>query len=132
MATDLQKDLAEAIVVNRKLPKYKRKNKKDLLVSTGYSEITAKSIPSTIMEAKGVKEALKEYGLTEGLITKSLVEDIEKKPQNRVPELRLGAEILGMNDGEKGNNKTLILIVSGESAKRFNVQPTQLTKNSSN
>ena len=101
MATDRQRDLAEAIVVNRKLPRDKRKNKKELLVSNGYSPKTAGAIPSTILESKGVKDVLREYGLTEELITTALVEDIKAKPKNRKPELQLGAEILGMKNEEK-------------------------------
>lgn len=131
MATDLQKELAEAIVVNKKLPRDKRKNKKELLVSMGYATTTAESIPNKILESKGVKEALKEYGLTEKLVTTSLVSDIQEKPKNRLGELRLASEILGMNEGEKGGNKTLVLIVSGESAQRYNVQPNGNTKTSS-
>lgn len=63
--------------------------------SSGYSLGTAKT-PSKLTESKGYKELLEEYGLTEGLITKALVEDIKAKPEKRVPELNLGAEILGM------------------------------------
>lgn len=119
MATDLQRDLAEAIVANAKLPRDKRKNKKELLVSAGYSPTTAEATPSKIMEQKGVKESLESFGLTEGLITKALVEDINKKPQKRERELSLGAEILGMKKQQEGNNKTLILVVTGESAQRY-------------
>jgi len=107
MSTDLQKDLAEAIVENMKKPRAKRKNKKELLVSTGYSEVTAESIPSKIIEAKGVKDALKEWGLTEELITTALVDDIKGKPKNRKEELKLGAEILGMK-AEKDTNINFI------------------------
>lgn len=82
--------------------------------------------PKVLTETEGFKEALRELGLTEELVTGALVEDIEKKPQNRVPELRLAAEILNMNDREGGGgNKTLVLIVSGESASRYNVKPNE-------
>lgn len=60
-----------------------------------YSPKTAKT-PKKLTESNGFKELLEEYGLTEGLITKALVNDIKKKPQRRLPELTLGAEILGM------------------------------------
>jgi hypothetical protein len=100
MATDLQRDLAEAIVENTKKPRYKRKNKKELLVSVGYDEITAEKAPKRTLEAKGVKDALREFGLTEELITTALVHDIEEKPKNRLGEMRLAAEILGMNESE--------------------------------
>jgi len=81
--------------------------------------------PKVVTEKEGFKEALREYGLTEELITAALVEDIEAKPQNRLGEMRLGAEILGMNgkEGEQGH-KTLIIMISGESAKRYNAPIT--------
>jgi hypothetical protein len=100
MSTILQEDLAEAIVINKKLPRDKRKNKKELLVSMGYATSTAESIANKILESKGVKDALSSYGLTEELITTSLVFDIENKPKSRVKELSLGAEILGMKDAD--------------------------------
>ncbi len=52
--------------------------------------------PKRVLESEGFKAALAEFGLTEELITTALVSDINKKPQKRVQELKLGAEILGM------------------------------------
>lgn len=126
MATQLQEDLAEAIVRNKSLPKYKRKNKRDLLVSAGYSPITAAANPQRIIEQKGVQETLSKSGLTRELITEALVYDIENKPKRRERELRLGAEILGINEqGKKEGNKTLIVVIAGESAQRYAVQTPQ-------
>ena len=102
MATILQKELAKNILENQTLPKYKRKNKKELLVSTGYAESTAGSEQKEIIESDGVKQELSvilnKAGLTEDLIAESLVEDIRlnKKKGKRIQELTLGAEILGM------------------------------------
>ena len=112
MATQRQVDLAEAIVANKNLPRKQRENKKELLVSIGYSEKTAGAIAKDVIEAKGVQETLASFGLTEGLITKALVSDIKKKPRNRIRELNLGAEILKMKDPDsgKGNNKTIIFL----------------------
>ena len=131
MSTDLQRDLAEAIVINKKLSRDKRKNKKELLVSMGYSTSTAESIPNKIIESKGVKDALKEWGLTEELITTSLVFDIENKPKGRVKELSLGAEILGMKEGDNKGGKILIINVSGETSKRYELPTTPNPENSS-
>ena len=47
MSTDLQQDLAEAIVKNKSLPRYKRKNKGELIKSVGYGGLTAKKRPTT-------------------------------------------------------------------------------------
>lgn len=61
----------------------------------GYSPNTAKT-PQKLTESKGYKEVCENYGLTDGLIIESLVEDIKLKPQNRKPELELGAKMKGM------------------------------------
>jgi hypothetical protein len=74
------------------------------MISAKYSPNTAKT-PQKLTESIGYKELLKEYGLTEGLITKALVDDIKSKPKKRLPELRLGAEILKMTDKEKEDIK---------------------------
>lgn len=116
MSTDLQRDLAEAIVINAKKPRAKRKNKKEMLVSVGYKTSVAETKPKDIIEAKGVKDALREFGLTEELITTALVADIQAKPKSRVKELGLGADILGMRKEEKGNTVNIqINSVSGMS-----------------
>lgn len=61
--------------------------------------------PEVLTKSKGYKEVLAEYGLTEELVTAALVEDISNKPQNRLGEMRLGAEILGMNKREDSETK---------------------------
>lgn len=105
---------------NKSLPRDKRKNKKELVASVGYSTKVAGHKQKEIIEAKGVKDALANYGLTEELVTTALVFDIKGKPKRRVKELSLGAEILGMKKQGEGN-KTLILVVSGETAQRYGV-----------
>ena len=112
MATDLQKDLAEAIVFNRSLPRDKRKNRGELVKSVGYAPLSADKKSTAIIEAKGVKESLKEYGLTEGLITRALVNDIKKKPKNRLGEMRLGAEILSMTEGDNRKPPQVIIPIT--------------------
>lgn len=131
MATDLQEDLAEAIVKNKSLPKYKRKNKQDLLVSVGYSEITAKANPQKIIDQKGVQESLSKTGLTKELITEALVFDIENKPKRRERELRLGAEILGILEDKREANKTLIINITGETASRYGILPNATNESTS-
>jgi hypothetical protein len=61
----------------------------------GYSEATANN-PSNLTESKGFKELLKASGLDESTVISALVEDIKNKPQNRVRELTLASDILGM------------------------------------
>ena len=74
-----------------------------------YSPKTAKT-PKKLTGSKGYKEELAKYGLTPKLVTSSLVEDIKAKPQKRVSELALGAEILRMkgSDGRGDVNINLI------------------------
>ena len=87
-------------------------SKKEILQMAGYGKLASQ--PHRVLEAEGTKMALAEYGLTEELITTSLVSDIEAKPKNRLGELRLGSEILGMKEGEKTLN---ILIYNNEQAR---------------
>ena len=70
-----------------------------VLESVGYGFGLANS-PHRVLEGDGFKQALREMGLTEELVTTSLVEDIKEKPQARLGELRLAAEILGINKRE--------------------------------
>ena len=114
MSTALQEDLAEAIVKNKSLPRYKRKNKTDLVVSVGYSKKVAAKKATATIEAKGVQDALENYGLTKELVTTSLVEDIESKKGKRLGELSLGADILGMKSKEPGMTVNVALITGME------------------
>ena len=99
-----------------------------LLALGGYSEGTQHT-PGKVTESIGYKKALEELGLTQELITTALVSDIESKPKNRLGELRLGAEILKMNDSAPQGNKTLVILVSGETMQRY--VPNAIPENSS-
>lgn len=66
-----------------------------VLENIGYSKGVSET-PAMVVETPGFKQAIRELGLTEQLITNSLVDDIKEKPKNRIQELKLGAEILGM------------------------------------
>lgn len=105
-----QEALAEAIAKNQLLPRDKRKNKTELSESVGYAPTTAEDQQHRIFNSKGVKEALRKYGLTEQLITESLVEDIKAKPAKREKELKLGAEILGMTRSDEEPDKPQVTI----------------------
>lgn len=97
MSTQKQRKAVENMVENGG-------NVSKAMRDANYSIETAKN-PKKLTESKGYKEILNELGLTEGLIAKSLVDDIKAKEKNRVQELRLGAEILGMK-GEKEVSNT--------------------------
>lgn len=87
MATELQQNLAKEIVSN--LKRKKPKNKKELVVSSGYSITTAtKQIPA-VFEQKGVLEALNDYGFNEDN-AKRVVSEIMLNSDND-PNARLKA-----------------------------------------
>ena len=102
-----QKKLAQLVVENMQKKEPQPIGK--LMESIGYG--TTSKTPSIVTESKGYLQALRDLGLTEELVTVSLVEDIEKKPQNRVKELALASDILQMRkpseevkkDSGKGN-----------------------------
>lgn len=135
MSTQLQEDLADAIIKNKMLPRYKRKNKGELVKSVGYSAKVADRKSTDILNQKGVLKALEEKmekaGLTKELIENALVDDIRAKPKRRARELELGADILGMTEHDKGaGNKTLIVVIAGESANRYAIQTSQEPRDS--
>ena len=71
----------------------------------GYSS-TISEQPSRITESSGFKKALAELGLTEELVVTALVNDILDKPSQRVKELTLAADILGMRRKEADPTST--------------------------
>lgn len=108
------KAVADNLVADKPLPLGK------VLENSGYSEKTALT-PKTVTELAGFKQALYDLGLTEGLITSSLVSDIQEKPKNRLGELKLGAELLGMvkreDDTPKAQGNTYNFLFSPETQK---------------
>lgn len=89
------------------------------MITAGYSENTAQT-PAKLTSAHGFKQAMKELGLTDELLVSALVSDIQNK-QNRFNELQLGFKLRGHLRENVTENKTLVLITSGESAKRYSI-----------
>jgi hypothetical protein len=112
MPTELQKRAVNEMVENGG-------KVQPAMVKAGYSKNTAKT-PQKLTESKGFKELCEECGLTDELILSSLTEDIKAKPQNRKPELELGAKIKGLVkdrmelSGDK-DNPIPIAILGGQS-----------------
>lgn len=77
MSTIKQKKLARAIIDNA--TKDKPLNKKELVVSVGYSPVTADVKAGEIMEQKGVREALNDYGFNEDNAKQVVAEILLKK-----------------------------------------------------
>lgn len=135
MATELQKATVDTLEQNiKKMGKVSvSRAMREAVTIDGkkYAPSVAKN-PKILTSSKGFQEIYAKKGLSVGLIAGSLKDDIEKKPQNRVAELRLGAEILKMTDKENGEgNKTLIINITGETAQRYNLIPTPSPKGNS-
>lgn len=124
MATLRQKRAAK-LVLNGATPT-------QAMTEAGYAPSSIHKPGEALLSTQGYKEALAEYGLTEELIASSLVKDIKAKPKRRSRELELGADILNMRKRDAGsNNKTLIVVISGQSASRYGAVPHPSTGNDS-
>ncbi|MEK7228182.1 MAG: hypothetical protein AAB681_02395 [Patescibacteria group bacterium] len=88
----------------------------------GYSEKTINN-PSNLTQSKGFRAILEDSGLTETLVASALVEDIEKKPQNRVKELALASDILGMRKHETIVQQAVMTSVYQIEAREFLTNP---------
>lgn len=89
MATDLQRDLAKAIIENTSLPRDKRKNRGELVKSVGYAAKTASRKSTIILTSKGVQEALDDYGFNETNAKKVVSEIMLDRGED--PNVRLKA-----------------------------------------
>lgn len=114
MATQKQKEALDKIVENRG-------NVSKSMREVGYTPATAKN-PRNLTESQGFIQLCEERGLTEDFLVDALVEDIEKKPQNRKSELELGFKVRGKLTDRPEGNKTLIINVSGETAERYGLK----------
>lgn len=106
MPTLLQKRAVENLVANGGRVRKAMRDAK-------YSLATAKT-PKKLTESKGYKELCVQYGLTDKLLLKSLVEDIKTKPKNRKAELELGFRIKGRLEPESGDTINNLIIFTNE------------------
>ncbi len=107
MATSKQKKAINNIVENRG-------NVSKAMRDAGYSPNSAKN-PSNLLDSKGFMELMDQYGLTDTLIVEALVNDINAKPKNRVPELQLAVKMRGRmmeKVDHTSNGKPLTFIVT--------------------
>jgi len=111
-----QQAAADLILKNQMLPADERMNKTEIAEAAGFKSPAA-------LHSAGVNLALQKYGLTFDLVTSSLVNDIKDKPGKRLGELTLAADILGMrrHKDDGGGNKTLVVMISGQSADRYGI-----------
>lgn len=105
MSTELQKNLANEIVKN--VSRKKPKNKKELVVSSGYSEITADRHATEVIRQKGVQEELESMGFTE-YKAKRVVADImnntEAGDNDRLKAADMALKVFGSYAPEKNLN----------------------------
>jgi len=95
-----QINLAKLTLQNPHLIKHGKK--KELVALGGYGE-SVQHTPAKVLESRGYLEALDDLGLTDELLTTSLVEDIKAKPKNRKPELELGFKVRGRLKNDEPN-----------------------------
>ena len=81
------------------------------MIDAGYSPQTAK-VPGKLTDSKGFMEVYAELGLTPGLVTQALVEDIKGKPKRRLGEMNLAAEVLGMKKNAETRSEQPSVIVN--------------------
>lgn len=107
MATINEQKLAKEIVEN--LHRDKPKNKKELLVSAGYSEVTAEANPGRVIEQKGVQQELRKYGFNEEDAKAVVVEIMNSKFEEGNVRLNAAKEVfkvVGSYAAEKTFNLT--------------------------
>ena len=112
MATLLQKKLAQAIVESAK--KGKRTNKKDLVISSGYSLRTAEGHAPEIINQKGVQEELGNLGF-DSESAKKVVKNIltKGKEENRLKAADMIFKVGGDYAAEKHINLNIHVPIYG-------------------
>lgn len=96
MGTIRQKKLAHAIVQNLKAKK--PKNKKELLVSAGYSKTTAEATPQDIIAQEGVQEELEALGFSEETakrVVGEILENEEEESRDRLKAAEMVFKVKG-------------------------------------
>lgn len=91
---------------------------------SGYSTMTSEKAQKGLTESKGFIQAMSECGLDIATLNGYLASDLKAKKENRLGELTLAYKLHGKLRDTVQENKTLILITSGESATRYNVAPS--------
>lgn len=112
MATMLQKRLASEIAKNVKAKK--PKNKRELLVSAGYDEVTATATPGRTIRQKGVQEELQVLGFTEenaknvlsGILNSPTVYEMVT-PENQIRAAQEVFKVFGTYKDESDVTKTI-------------------------
>ena len=115
MPTLKQKRLARIVLEHAQ---DKRITKAEIVEMGGYGQSTQLQ-PGRALESKGFLLELDKLGLTDELLTTSLVADIKKKKGNRKGELELGFKVRGRlkGDEEKGNIYNTVILGGDQTAR---------------
>ncbi len=113
MATDLQRDLAEAIVLNVRKPRKARKNKTELLESIGYSKKTASHEQRIIIEGKGVQEELKKLGFDSDNAKRVVGEILNRDKAKDSDRLKAAEQVFKVNS-DYAPEKSINLNIKGD------------------
>lgn len=108
MSTVRQATLAREIIANAKRPPRQKKNKQELLVSSGYDVLTAAQNSKPTIESKGVQNELKKLGFSEEGARKT-IETLMYDSKDESVKLRAASEVfkvLGSYAAEKSFNLT--------------------------
>lgn len=98
------------IVINKINPTQAMRN-------AGYKESVATNPGNNLLRTDGFKQLCESLGFDQTLIIGSLKEDIQAKPANRVAELRLSSEILGLI--RQGNTANAVQINIGQDRENY-------------
>ena len=93
MITEKQKRAADNIIQQKAEGNV---NLKKALSKAGYSEQTSSKAAKVIVNGKGFIEYLAQQGLTEETLAGYLSEDLRNKPGERLGEMKLASELLGL------------------------------------
>lgn len=122
MATELQTNLAKEIIKNTK--RKKPLNKGKMLEIVGYKESVARAKPGEIIEQKGVKQALEDFGFSEENAKKvvaGIMLSDKAKDESRLKATDQVFKVHGSyKNGEgEGNTFNILNVFSGERAAKI-------------
>jgi len=99
--TELQKAAADNIIAQKLIGN--KINKGKALLDAGYSEAIAHN-PQAVTESQGFKRYMANHGITEDNLALMLSEDLSNKPGERLGEMKLAAELMGLTNKDLNLN----------------------------
>lgn len=97
-------------------------NKSKAILQAGYSEASAQN--QKVLKTNGFIQALNQSGLDIDTLNTYLAQDLKAKPRQRLGELTLAYKLHGKLKENTQDNRTLVLVTSGESATRYQLPTT--------